>query len=593
MRTNYCGLVNKKYLGSKVNVVGWVHRRRDHGGVIFIDIRDREGILQVVVDPDSAEAFDVAEQVRNEFVIQVTGLVRDRPDGTVNDSLISGQVEVLVEKIIILNSADPPPFLMDDEKITESVRLEYRHLDLRRPEMQKNIRIRHKVGMLVRNFLNNEGFLDIETPMLTKSTPEGARDYLVPSRIHEGQFFALPQSPQLFKQLLMIAGYDRYYQIVKCFRDEDLRADRQPEFTQIDIETSFLHSDEIMKMMEEMVRYVFDKSADIKLPDPFPRISFHDAMDKYGSDKPDMRIELVLTELTQAVKDVEFKVFRDAVNRKDGRVAALRVPNGSQLTRREIDDYTEFVKTLGAKGLAYIKINDIDNIAEGLNSPILKFISDDIIRKILHLTEARSGDIIFFGADKRKIVNDSLGALRLKVGTEKKLLSKQWMPIWIVDFPMFEFNEDEKKWNSLHHPFTSPAEGDEAFLKDDPGKALSKAYDMVINGWEIGGGSIRINDIKIQKKVFEALDISETLAQEKFGFLIKALNSGAPPHGGIAFGLDRIVALICQVDSIRDVIAFPKTQRAQDLLVDAPNLVEEKQLRELNLKLRKKNKVDE
>ena len=589
MRTNYCGLVNKKYLGTKVNVVGWVHRRRDHGGVIFIDMRDREGILQVVVDPDSAEAFDVAEQVRNEFIIHVTGLVRDRPDGTVNDSLTSGQVEVLVEKIIILNSADPPPFLMDDEKITESVRLEHRHLDLRRPEMQKNMRIRHKVAMLVRNFLNDEGFLDIETPMLTKSTPEGARDYLVPSRIHEGQFFALPQSPQLFKQLLMISGFDRYYQIVKCFRDEDLRSDRQPEFTQIDIETSFLHSDEIMKMMEEMIRHIFDKSADIKLPSPFPRISFHDAMDKYGSDKPDMRIELVLTELTEAVKDVEFKVFRDAVNSKDGRVAALRVPNGSQLTRREIDDYTEFVKTFGAKGLAYIKINDIDDISEGLNSPILKFISDDIIRKILHLTEARSGDVIFFGADKRKIVNASLGALRLKVGTEKNLLSKQWMPIWIVDFPMFEYNEDEKKWDSLHHPFTSPAEGDEAFLKDDPGKALSKAYDMVINGWEIGGGSIRINDIEIQKKVFEALDISESLAREKFGFLIKALNSGAPPHGGIAFGLDRIVALICQVDSIRDVIAFPKTQKAQDLLVDAPNFVDEKQLRELNLKLRKKS----
>ncbi len=588
MRTNYCGLIDKSYLGDIVDLTGWVHRRRDHGGVIFVDLRDREGLMQVVVDPDTPEAFKLADTVRNEYVIHVKGLVRERPEGTVNESLVSGEVEVLVKSLVIINSADPPPFLMDDNSISESVRLEYRYLDLRRPEMQKNLRFRHQVGMVIRDFLNNEGFLDIETPMLTKSTPEGARDYLVPSRVHANQFFALPQSPQLFKQLLMISGYDRYYQIVKCFRDEDLRADRQPEFTQIDIETSFLGCEEIMSLMETMICQVFSEMLQVDLPVPFPRLSYKDSMDKYGSDKPDMRIKLVITELTDLFKEVEFKVFRDAARLENGRVAALKIPGGVSLTRKEIEEYTQFVKIYEAKGLAYIKVVDVSNIPDGLNSPIVKFIPENILKEIINLTGATSGDLIFFGADKRKIVNDALGALRAKVGIDMKMFSTKWSPLWVIDFPMFEFNEEESRWDALHHPFTSPADGHEELLKNNPGAALSKAYDMVINGWEVGGGSIRINTIEVQEAVFRALNVSEKSALEKFGFLIKALQSGAPPHGGIAFGFDRIVALLCEVDSIRDVIAFPKTQKAQDLLVSAPDFVDEKQLKELHLKMNKK-----
>ena len=586
MRTNYCGLIDEKYLGQTIEVVGWVHRRRDHGGVIFIDLRDREGILQTVIDPDTPEAFSVADTARNEFVIHIVGLVRNRPDGTTNDSLVSGAVEVLVHRMAILNSAEPPPFLMDDNSITELVRLENRCLDLRRPEMQKNLRFRHKVTHSVRNFLNAEGFIDVETPMLTKSTPEGARDYLVPSRVHQNQFFALPQSPQLFKQLLMISGFDRYYQIVKCFRDEDLRADRQPEFTQIDIETSFLAKEDIMKLMENMVRHVFSDTANIILDNPFPCLTFQEAMNRYGSDKPDLRIGMVITELTNIFKNVEFKVFKDAAHLDGGRVAALKVPKGSTLTRKEIDDYTEYVKSFGAKGLAYIKVDNADIVPEGLASPIVKFLSKDVLEKVIKETEAQNGDLIFFGADSKRIVNESLGSLRLKIGIDRNLIDADWKPVWIVDFPMFEFDEEEKRWEAIHHPFTSPVEGHEKFLGTNPGHALSQAYDMVINGWEIGGGSVRIHRADIQQKVFDALGISQDDVEEKFGFLVDALKTGAPPHGGIAFGLDRLVALLCQAESIRDVIAFPKTQRAQDILVNAPDYVGRKQLEELHIKLK-------
>ncbi len=586
MRTNYCGLIDEKYLGQTIEVVGWVHRRRDHGGVIFIDLRDREGILQTVIDPDTPEAFSVADTARNEFVIHIVGLVRNRPDGTTNDSLVSGAVEVLVHRMAILNSAEPPPFLMDDNSITELVRLENRCLDLRRPEMQKNLRFRHKVTHSVRNFLNAEGFIDVETPMLTKSTPEGARDYLVPSRVHQNQFFALPQSPQLFKQLLMISGFDRYYQIVKCFRDEDLRADRQPEFTQIDIETSFLAKEDIMKLMENMVRHVFSDTANIILDNPFPCLTFQEAMNRYGSDKPDLRIGMVITELTNIFKNVEFKVFKDAAHLDGGRVAALKVPKGSTLTRKEIDDYTEYVKSFGAKGLAYIKVDNADIVPEGLASPIVKFLSKDVLEKVIKETEAQNGDLIFFGADSKRIVNESLGSLRLKIGIDRNLIDADWKPVWIVDFPMFEFDEEEKRWEAIHHPFTSPVEGHEKFLGTNPGHALSQAYDMVINGWEIGGGSVRIHRADIQQTVFDALGISQDDVEEKFGFLVDALKTGAPPHGGIAFGLDRLVALLCQAESIRDVIAFPKTQRAQDILVNAPDYVGRKQLEELHIKLK-------
>ncbi|HXF18457.1 MAG TPA: aspartate--tRNA ligase [Burkholderiales bacterium] len=586
MRTEYSGLVCSRHLGQTVSLYGWVHRRRDHGGVIFIDLRDREGLVQIVCDPDNAKTFAIAEKIRNEFVVAVTGLVRPRPAGTVNPNLVSGEVEVLAGSIEILNTSATPPFQMDDENLSEMVRLEYRYLDLRRPQMQKNLRLRYKVAMAVRRFLDGQGFIDIETPMLTKSTPEGARDYLVPSRVHAGEFFALPQSPQLFKQLLMVAGFDRYYQITKCFRDEDLRADRQPEFTQIDIETSFLGVAEITDLMEAMIRSVFRDVLQIELPDPFPRITFAEAMLKYGSDKPDLRVPLQLTELTDAMKTVDFKVFSAVANAANGRVAGLLIPGGGALTRGEIDSYTEFVAIYGARGLAYIKINEAAKGREGLQSPIVKNLSDEALNTIIERSGAKDGDLIFFGADKAKVVNDALGALRVKIGHEKGYADKAWRPLWVVDFPMFDWNEDEKRWEALHHPFTSPMDGHDGLLDSEPGKALAKAYDMVLNGWEIGGGSVRIHRQEIQSKVFSALNIGPDEARQKFGFLLDALQFGAPPHGGLAFGLDRIVTMMAGADSIRDVIAFPKTQRAQDLMCKAPSAVDEKQLRELHIRLR-------
>lgn len=587
MRTDYCGNINTRHLGRMITLCGWVHRRRDHGGVIFIDLRDREGIVQIVCDPENVAAFSIAEKIRSEFVLEITGTVRHRPEGTVNRGIPSGEIEVLVNTIEILNSSLTPPFQMDDDNLSEAIRLEYRYLDLRRPGMQHNIRLRHKVTMAIRTFLDQHGFIDVETPMLTKSTPEGARDYLVPSRVNAGNFFALPQSPQLFKQLLMIAGFDRYYQIARCFRDEDLRADRQPEFTQIDIETSFLEENAIMGLMEDMIRHLFADVINVELANPFPRISYAEAMQRYGSDKPDLRVPLELTELTDLMQEVPFQVFRDAAQKPGGRVAALRVPGGGELSRKEIDEYTKFVSIYGAKGLAYIKINDLAQGTVGLQSPILKFLPEPTVQAILERTQAQNGDLIFFGADTAKIVNDALGALRVKVGHERGLATDTWQPLWVVDFPMFEWDEEEKRWQALHHPFTSPSQGHEDFLATDPGKALSRAYDMVLNGMEIGGGSIRIYQQDIQSKVFQALNISDEEAQLKFGFLLGALQYGAPPHGGMAFGLDRIVAMMTGADSIRDVIAFPKTQRAQCLLTQAPGTVEEKQLRELHIRLRK------
>ncbi|MEK6708456.1 MAG: aspartate--tRNA ligase [Pseudomonadota bacterium] len=586
MRTNYCGFINTQYLDQTVTLYGWVHRRRDHGGVIFIDLRDREGLVQVVCDPDNATTFHSAEKIRNEFVLKISGRVRHRPEGTVNPHLVSGEVEVLVQSIEILNASLTPPFLMDDEHLSEAVRLEHRYLDLRRPQMQANLRLRYKVAMAVRVFLDQHGFIDIETPMLTKSTPEGARDYLVPSRVNAKHFFALPQSPQLFKQLLMVAGFDRYYQITKCFRDEDLRADRQPEFTQIDIETSFLGENEIMALMEEMIRGLFSSVMKIELPNPFPRLTHAEAMLRYGSDKPDLRVPLELTELTDVMQTVEFKVFREAAQKLGGRVAALCVPGGGGLSRKEIDDYTSFVAIYGAKGLAYIKVNALEKDLEGLQSPILKFLPAAAVKVILERTGAKDGDLIFFGADKAKVVNEALGALRAKVGHERGLSEPGWKPVWVVDFPMFEWDEEENRWQALHHPFTAPADGHEDLLESEPGKALSKAYDMVLNGSEIGGGSVRIHRQEVQSKVFRALNIGADEAQEKFGFLLEALQYGAPPHGGIAFGLDRVVTMMTGAESIRDVIAFPKTQRAQCLLTHAPSTVDEKQLRELHIRLR-------
>ena len=586
MRSEYCGLVSRKHLQQTVTVFGWVHRRRDHGGVIFIDLRDREGLVQVVCDPDNPATFQIAEKLRNEFVLRVTGKVRPRPEGTVNSNLVSGEVEVLASEIEILNPSLTPPFMMDDDNLSENVRLEYRFLDLRRPQMQKNLRLRYQTAMAVRMFLDQHGFIDIETPMLTRSTPEGARDYLVPSRVHPGEFFALPQSPQLFKQLLMIAGFDRYYQIVKCFRDEDLRADRQPEFTQIDIETSFLNQQEITDLMEQLIVSVFKSVLGVDLPQPFPRMPYDEAMALYGSDKPDLRVSLKLTELTDAMKGVAFKVFSAPANTPGGRVAGLLIPNGGELTRGEIDAYTEFVGVYGAKGLAYIKFNEIAKGRDGMQSPIVKNLSDDALKAVVERSGAKDGDLMFFGAGTAKVVNDALGALRVKIGHEKGYAQKGWQPLWVLDFPMFEWDEEAKRWNAMHHPFTAPADGHEDLLDTDPGKARAKAHDMVLNGWEIGGGSIRIHRQDVQSKVFRALNIGAEEAEAKFGFLLQALQYGAPPHGGVAFGLDRVVTLMAGAESIRDVIAFPKTQRAQCLLTRAPNTVDEQQLRELHIRLR-------
>jgi aspartyl-tRNA synthetase len=591
MRTHYCGHLNRDHIGQNVTLCGWAHRRRDHGGVIFIDLRDREGMAQIVIDPDTPEAFSIAETVRNEFVLRVVCKVRARPEGTVNANIPTGEVEMLATEIEVLNPSLTPPFMLDDDNLSEAVRLQHRYIDLRRPAMQKNLMLRYRVAKTLRDYLDQNGFIEVETPMLTRSTPEGARDYLVPSRVHHGMFFALPQSPQLFKQLLMVSGFDRYFQITKCFRDEDLRADRQPEFTQVDIETSFLNEEEIMNIVEEMIRQMFKQVQDIDLPAQFSRMSYAEAMNKYGSDKPDMRVTLEITELTDVMKDVDFKVFSGAANMQGGRVAALRVPNGAEISRSEIDAYTEFVKIYGAKGLAYIKINDKTKLSEeGLQSPIVKNIHEQALKAIIERTGAQNGDLVFFGADKAKVVNEALGALRVRVGHEKGHVDgRAWAPLWVVDFPMFEHDEEADRWVALHHPFTSPKDGHEDLLVSNPGACLSKAYDMVLNGWEVGGGSVRIHDQQVQSKVFDALKISPEEAQEKFGFLLEALQYGAPPHGGLAFGLDRLVTLMAGAESIRDVIAFPKTQRAQCLLTNAPNEVDEKQLRELHIRVRQQN----
>ena len=599
MRTHYCGDLSAALVGRSVTLAGWAHRRRDHGGIIFIDLRDREGLAQVVCDPDRVDAFKTAERVRGEFVLKITGKVRRRPEGTVNPELRSGEVEVLAHDVEILNTALTPPFQLDDEHISETVRLENRVIDLRRPVMQKNLMLRYRASMAARRYLDAHGFIDIETPVLYKSTPEGAREFLVPSRIHDGQFYALPQSPQLFKQMLMMAGFDRYYQIVKCFRDEDLRADRQPEFTQIDVETSFLGEQDIRDLTENLVHTVFREAAGIALPSPFPVMKFADAMRLYGSDKPDLRVPLVLTELTAAMKEVPFKVFSTPANAPGGRVAGLLVPGGASLTRGEIDGYTEFVKIYGAKGLAYIKVNDASLLNEsGLQSPIVKNLSAAALAATIERSGANSGDLIFFGADREKVVNDALGALRAKIGHEKGFASGEWKPLWIVDFPMFEYDEEAKTWAARHHPFTAPKDEHEKFFRElnplgETGKEqfphldqmLAKAYDLVLNGWELGGGSVRIHKQEIQEAVFAALGIEPEDAQAKFGFLLNILQYGTPPHGGIAFGLDRMVTLMCGADSIREVIAFPKTQRGQDLLTGAPSAVGDAQLRELHIRL--------
>ncbi len=591
MRSHYSGSLSLAQLDQTVALCGWVHRRRDHGGVIFIDLRDREGMVQVVCDPDQPDMFKIAETIRNEFCVRIEGLVRCRPEGSENTSLKSGEIEVVCKVLEILNPSVTPPFQLDDENLSETTRLTHRVLDLRRPQMQKNLMLRYKVAMAMRQFLDAQGFIDIETPMLTKSTPEGARDYLVPSRVNAGMFFALPQSPQLFKQLLMVAGFDRYYQITKCFRDEDLRADRQPEFTQVDIETSFMGEQDIRDLFEGMIRQVFEHTMGVSLPNPFPVMHYQDAMFLYGSDKPDLRVKMQFTELTEIMKTVDFKVFSSAAQMESGRVVGLRVPQGAELSRSEIDTYTAFVAIYGAKGLAWIKVNDITKGRDGLQSPIVKNLHDQAIAHIISLTGAQNGDLIFFGADKAKVVNDAIGNLRLKIGhsdfgRRHGLAVEGWRPLWVVDFPMFEFNEEGDRWVACHHPFTSPKDGHEDWLETNPGACLAKAYDMVLNGWELGGGSVRIHREEVQSKVFRALKIDAEEAQAKFGFLLDALKYGAPPHGGLAFGLDRIVTMMAAAESIRDVIAFPKTQRAQCLLTHAPSPVDEKQLRELHIRQR-------
>src|SRR5574340_393846 len=584
MRTHYCGKVTTADLDQSVTLCGWVHRRRDHGGVIFIDLRDRKGLVQVVCDPDRAVTFATAEKIRNEFVLKITGLVRNRPEGTVNPGISTGEIEVLAQDIEILNASAPIPFQLDDENLSENVRLTHRYLDLRRPAMQHNMMLRYQVAKALRHALDEQGFIELETPMLTRSTPEGARDYLVPSRTHPGKFFALPQSPQLFKQLLMMSGMDRYYQIVRCFRDEDLRADRQPEFTQLDIETSFLDEQGITAIMEALIRDLFKQVLDVNLPDPFPCLTYAEAMRRYGSDKPDLRIPLEFVDVADLVKDCEFKVFAGPAKDPEGRVAALRLPNGGTLARSEIDDCTAFVARYGAKGLAYIKVNDIAKARDGLQSPIIKFLSDDALNGILKRTGAQNNDVIFFGADKAKVVNDALGALRLKLGQDRGLAANNWRPRWVVDFPMFEFDTEAKRWVAMHHPFTAPRVDSIEKLKSDPAHAVARAYDMVLNGSEIGGGSVRIHRNEMQSAVFGLLNIGPEEAQEKFGFLLEALKYGAPPHGGIAFGLDRLAMLMSGAPNIREVIAFPKTQTAYDPLTGAPGPVSEAQLKELHIR---------
>lgn len=587
MRTHLCEQLNQSHIDQTVNLAGWVLNRRDHGGVIFIDLRDRSGRVQIVADPDYPKPFSVADKARNEYVISVTGRVRARPKGTINDDLATGKIEVIADQITLLSRSEPLPFQMDEDEIGESTRLQYRFLDLRRPGMQSTLRMRHKVTATLRSFLDEREFVDIETPILTRSTPEGARDYLVPSRTHPGEFFALPQSPQLFKQMLMVSGFERYYQIARCFRDEDLRADRQPEFTQLDVEVSFMDEDEIIELMEQMIRQCFKTVLDVDLPNPIERITYADAMSRYGTDRPDLRISLELTEITDLMRDVEFKVFSGPANDEKGRIAALNVPGGNKLSRAQIDQYTEFVAQYGARGLAYIKVNDASAGREGMQSPILKFLPDEVLAEILSRTAAATNDLIFFGADKASVVNDALGALRVQVARDLDLVEPGWKPTWVVDFPLLEWSEPEQNWQSLHHPFTAPKTEDIALLKTDPGKVLSRAYDLVLNGSELGGGSIRIHQSDLQQQVLKVLGIDAEKAEAKFGFLLKALRFGAPPHGGIAFGVDRLVAMMSGVASIRDVIAFPKTQKASCLLTEAPNEVDSVQLRDLGLQIKK------
>ena len=586
MRSHYCGQVDENLVDQEIELCGWVNRRRDHGGVIFVDLRDREGLVQVVFDPDKPEMFALAERVRNEYVLKVKGRVRLRDEAAVNANLKSGKIEVLGLELEVLNAAETPPFQLDDQGVHEDNRLKYRYIDLRRDEMQQRMRMRSQVTGFIRRYMEDNGFLDIETPMLTKATPEGARDYLVPSRTHQGEFFALPQSPQIFKQLLMMSGMDRYYQIVRCFRDEDLRADRQPEFTQIDIETSFMSEDQVMDVTEKMIRELFAHVLEVPLPNPFTRMTYAEAMERFGSDKPDLRIDMELVDIGDLMEDVEFKVFSGPAKDPKGRLIVLRVPQGANLSRKEIDGYTEFVGRYGAKGLAWIKVNDVDAGREGLQSPIVKFLPDEVLDEIIKRSGTQTGDLLFFGAGNANVVNESMGALRVQLGHDLELVSREWKPLWVVDFPMFEWNERDERWNALHHPFTAPS-GSTEELQANPGECLSRAYDMVLNGCELGGGSVRIHDANMQHKVFEILGISDEEANEKFGFLLEALKYGCPPHAGLAFGLDRMIMLMTGASSIRDVMAFPKTQTAACLLTDAPSDVSAAQLKELNIRIRK------